>query len=110
MKKLTFTIGTQDKNTKEFCNIDTMIDTFSLFLDCATFTECQGYYKYKDGTICNEPSLKVEIILFDENSKKQVEICKAIENTCNFFNQESYLYEIQTSNSYNAALIYCELL
>lgn len=107
MKKLTFTIGTQDIYTKEFFNIDEMIDIFSLFLDCATVTKCLGCYKYKDGSICKEPSFKIEIILFDEDYEKQVEICKAIENTCNFFNQESYLYEIQTSNSYNATLIYC---
>lgn len=107
MKKLTFTIETQDIDTKEFYNIDTMIDTFLLFLDCATITKCQGCYKYKDGSICKEPSFKIEIILFDDDYKKQVQICKVIESACNFFNQESYLYEIQSSNSYNATLIYC---
>lgn len=107
MKKLTFTIGTQDAYTKEFYNIDKMIDTFLSFLDYATITKCQGCYKYKDGSICKEPSFKIEINLFDDDYKKQVQICKVIESACNFCNQESYLYEIQTSNSYNAALIYC---
>lgn len=107
MKKLTFTIGTQDKDTLEFSTINSIRNYIALALDYATFTECQGSYKYKDGTICNEPSLKVEIILFDDDYKKQVQICKVIESACNFYNQESYLYEIQTSNSYNAALIYC---
>lgn len=107
MKKLTFTIGTQDKDTYEFCNIDEMIDTFLSFLDYATITKCQGCYKYKDGSICKEPSFKIEIILFDDDYKKQVQICKVIESACNFCNQESYLYEIQTSDSYNATLIYC---
>lgn len=107
MKKLTFTIGTQDAYTKEFYNIDKMIDTFLSFLDYATITKCQGCYKYKCGSIYKEPSFKIEIILFDDDYKKQVQICKVIESACNFCNQESYLYEIQTSNSYNAALIYC---
>lgn len=107
MKKLTFTIGTQDKDTKEFYAINSIRNYLTQTLDYATFTECQGCYKYDDGTICNEPSLKVEIILFDDDYKKQVEICKVIESACNLFNQESYLYEIQTSNSYNTTLIYC---
>ena len=107
MKKLTFTLGTQDKDTKEFYAINSIQNYLTIELDYATFTECQGCYKYEDGTICSEPSLKVEVILFDDNYKKQVEICKTIENACNFFNQESYLYEIQSSNSYNATLVYC---
>lgn len=106
MKKLTFTIGTQDKNTKEFYTINSIRNYLTQALDYATFTECQGCYKYKDGTICNEPSLKVEVILFEEDYKKQIEICKVIKSACNFFNQGSYLYEIQTSNSYNAVLLY----
>ena len=107
MKKLTFTIGTQDKNTREFYSVNTIRNYLISILDYATYTECQGSYKYGDGTVTFETSLKVEVILFDNDYKKQVEICKVIESTCNFFNQESYLYELQTSNSYNTTLIYC---
>lgn len=108
MKKLTFTIGTQSKYSKSFFyQVQTLKDLISIALDCATFTECQGIYKYKDGTICNEPSLKVEIILFDDDYKKQVEICNQITDVARLCSQESYLYEIQTSNSYNATLVYC---
>lgn len=107
MKKLTFTIGTQNKDTKEFYTVNSIRNYFTQGLDNATFTECVGSYKYKDGTICNKPSLKVEIILFDDDYKKQVQICKVIESACNFYNQESYLYELQTSSSYSATLIYC---
>lgn len=107
MKKLTFTIGTQDKNTKEFYTINSIRNYLTLALDYATYTECQGSYKYDDGTFAFETSLKVEVILFDDDYKKQVQICKVIESACNFYNQESYLYEIQTSDSYNATLIYC---
>lgn len=107
MKKLTFTIGTQDKDTKEFYTVNSIRNYLTQALDYATFTECIGSYKYKDGSICKEPSLKVEVILFDDDYKKQVQICKVIESACNLFNQESYLYELQTSSSYNATLIYC---
>ena len=108
MKKLTFTIGTQSRYLKSFFyRIQTLKELISKDLDYATFTECQECYKYEDGTICNEPSLKVEVILFDDNYKKQVEICKQITNVARLCSQESYLYEIQTSNSYNAVLIYC---
>lgn len=108
MKKLTFTIGTQDKEAKDPYAINSIRNYLTRELDYATFYECQSSYKYDDGTICSEPSLKVEVILFDDDDyKKQVEICKVIEHTCNLYNQESYLYEIQTSNSYNAVLVYC---
>lgn len=107
MKKLTFTIGTQDKDTKEFYTVNSIRNYIAFALDYATFTECQGCYKYEDGTICSEPSLKVEIILFDDDYEKQIEICTKITDTARLYSQESYLYEIQTSNSYNATLIYC---
>lgn len=108
MKKLTFTIGTQDKYTKQYYAIHSIRNHLISTLDYATFTECKDSHKYNDEAFTFETSLKVEVILFDDDDfKKQVEICKAIENACNLFNQESYLYEIQTSNSYNATLIYC---
>lgn len=108
MKKLTFTIGTQSKYLKSFFyRIQTLKGLISKDLDYATFTECQGCYKYEDGTVCSEPCLKVEVILFEEDYKKQVEICDKITNAAKLCCQESYLYEIQTSNSYNATLIYC---
>lgn len=108
MKKLTFTIGTQSRYFKSFFyKVQTLKDLISKDLDYATFTECQGCYKYEDGTVCSEPSLKVEVILFDDDYKKQVEICNHITFVARLCSQESYLYEIQTSNSYSATFIYC---
>lgn len=107
VKKLVFTIGSQDKDHKKvFYSIDSIMNWLAKRLDYATFTECQGCYKYNDGSICFEPSLKVEIILFDDDYKKQVEICNIIELCCKKFNQESYLYELFTSNSYSAVTLY----
>ena len=107
MKKLTFTIGTQSANSKEFYDIDMMIDDFAQCFECATITKCLGCYKYLRGTICKEPSFKIEIILFDDDYNKQVEICNKIANVARLYSQESYLFEIQTSNSYDASIVYC---
>lgn len=107
IKKLVFTIGTQDKDNKKlFYPIDSLMYWLAKRLDYATFTECKGCYKYNDGSICFEPSLKVEIILFDDDYKKQIEICNIIELCCKKFNQESYLYELFTSNSYNTSILF----
>ena len=67
MKKLTFTIGAQDAGTKEFYSLNSIRNYLTHALDYATFTECQGSYKYDDGAICSEPSLKVEVILFEDD-------------------------------------------
>lgn len=108
MKKLTFTIGTQSRYLKSFFyRIETLKELISKDLDYATFTECQGCYKCEDGTTCKELSLKVEVILFDDDYNKQVEVCNKITDVARLCSQEAYLYEIQTSNSYNATLIYC---
>lgn len=108
MKKLTFTMGTQSKYLKSFFyTVQTLKDLILNDLDYATFTECQGCYKYKDGTTCSEPSLKIEVILFGADCEKEMEICDKITNVARLCSQESYLYEVQTSNSYNAKLIYC---
>lgn len=105
--KLVFTIGSQDKDNKKlFYSIDSLMYWLAKRLDYATFTECQGCYKYNDGLVCFEPSLKVEIILFNDDYKKQVETCTIIEQCCKKFNQESYLYELFTANSYNAIILY----
>lgn len=84
-----------------------MINSFAQCLECATFTKCLGCHKYNDGSICKEPSIKIEIILFNDDYNKQVGICNKITDVARLCSQESYLYEIQTSNSYNATLIYC---
>ena len=107
MKKLTFTIGTQDKDTKQFYDIDKMINSFAQCLECATFTKCLGCYKYNDGSICKEPSIKIEVILFDGYIHNKVfEIVNNIETICNKYNQESYLYEFFMNDRYDATICY----
>lgn len=107
MRKLIFTIGTQDANTKEFYNIDAMITDFAQCLDYATFTKCLGCYRYNDGSICKEPSIKIEIILFDSSTLIEAsKIVNIIEIICKKYNQESYLYEFFMNDRYDATICY----
>lgn len=53
MIKMTFTIGTQDKDNKEyFYNVYRLKASLASKLNYATFTDCTGCYKYNDGTVC----------------------------------------------------------
>lgn len=108
MIKMTFTIGTQDKDNKDmFRSINDLKATLANKLQYATFTECTGCYKYNDGTVCFEPSLKIEIICFDLSSYEYKQsIINTIDNVCKTYNQESYLFETQTNDRYDATMIY----
>ena len=107
MIKMTFTIGTQDKDNKDFFCSANNIKVSLAKLDYATFTDCIGCYKYNDGTVCFEPSLKVEIICFDLVSYEEKQsIINTIDNVCKIYNQESYLFETQTNDRYDATIIY----
>lgn len=110
MIKLTFTIGTQDKDNKElFYNINAVKEFLATKLDYATFTECTGCYKYNDGTVCYEPSLKVEVIYFDDvnfDDNKILNTINTISYVCAIFNQESYLFETQIDKQYSATIVY----
>ena len=108
MIKMTFTIGTQDKDNKDyFYSIYNIEASLAAKLDYATFTDCTGCYKYNDGTVCFEPSLKVEIICFDLSSYEYKQsIINTIDGVCKTYNQENYLYETQTNDRYDATIIY----
>lgn len=108
MIKMTFTIGTQDKDNKNmFHSINDLKATLANKLQYATFTECTGCYKYTDGSVCFEPSLKVEIICFDSSSYEYKQsIINTIEDVCKTYNQESYLFETQTNDRYDATIVY----
>lgn len=108
MIKVTFTIGTQDKDNKDiFYNVDDIKATLASKLDYASFTDCTGCYKYNDGSVCYEPSLKIEIICFDLTSDEDKQnIINTIGNVCKKYNQESYLFETQTEDRYDASIVY----
>lgn len=108
MIKMTFTIGTQDKDNKDiFYNTNDLKATLANKLQYATFTECTGCYKYTNGSVCYEPSLKIEIICFDLSSYKDKQsIINTINDVCKTYNQESYLFETQTNDRYDAIIVY----
>ena len=94
---MTFTIGTQDKDNKDISyNVNDIKATLASKLDYATFTDCTGCYKYKDGTVC-----------FDLSSYKDKQsIINTIDDVCKIYNQESYLFETQTNDRYDATIVY----
>lgn len=108
MIKMTFTIGTQDKDNKDiFYSINDLKALLADKLDYATFADCTGCYKYNDGTVCFEPSLKIEVICFDLSSYEcKQSIINIIDNVCKTYNQESYLCETQTNDRYDATIVY----
>ena len=108
MIKMTFTIGTQDKDNRDFFyNTNDLKATLANKLQYATFTDCTGCYQYNDGTVCFEPSLKVDVICFDLSSYKEKQsIINTIDDVCKTYNQESYLFETQTNDRYDATIVY----
>lgn len=108
MIKMIFTIGTQDKDNKDiFYSTEIIKASLASKLNYATFTDCIGCYKYNDGTVCFEPSLKVEIICFDLASYEEKQsLINIIDNVCKIYNQESYLFETQTNDRYDATIVY----
>lgn len=108
MIKMTFTIGTQDKDMKDFFyNTNNIKASLVNKLQYATFTDCTGCYKYNDGTVCFEPCLKVEIICFDLTPYEDKQsIINTIDDVCKTYNQESYIFETQTNDRYDATIVY----
>lgn len=108
MIKMTFTIGTQDKDNKDILHsINDLKVTLANKLQYATFTECTECYQYDNGIVCYEPSLKIEVICFDLSSYKEKQsIINTIDDVCKTYNQESYLLETQTNNRYDATIVY----
>ena len=108
MIKMTFTIGTQDKDNRDFFyNTNSIKASLTEKLNYVTFTDCTGCYKYTNGSVCYEPSLKIEIICFDLSSYKDKQsVINTIDYVCKTYNQESYLFETQTNDRYDATIVY----
>ena len=92
MKNLvTLYIGMFDKDThKQEYSIEYFTKVLDFYFDCYTLTQCKGRYKHEDGTIVNEPTLKVEFI--DNNSSFDANTIKLIKNK---LNQECIMVTIQ---------------
>lgn len=63
MKKVTFYIGLQDKDTKtELIKYNEACKIIANRLDTFTIQKAQGCYKYNDGSLCFENTLIITVI------------------------------------------------
>lgn len=67
MKKHTFYIGLNDKDTKTqlFSTLDAYRITTNILGVDSTIKECKGVYTHEDGTITTENTLEVVLLDFD---------------------------------------------
>ena len=95
MKKHIFLIGLCDKDTKkqEHPKEYFLKSIYQTVGDC-TISDSYGYYTHADGTLAEEPSLRVEM-LFKEDS----DIPRFADKLKKDLNQESIAYEVVESNS-----------
>jgi hypothetical protein len=68
MKKHTFYIGLNDKDTKTqlISTLDAYRITTNILEVDSTITECKGVYTHDDGTIITENTLEVVLLDFDD--------------------------------------------
>ena len=91
MKKITFYIGLQDKDTKgELIKYDEACKIIANRLDMFTIQKAQGCYQYDDGSPCFENTLIVTV--FENYSDAYIKVL--VNNFKLDFNQESILVEI----------------
>lgn len=94
MKKIILYLGLFDQTTKkqEVSTLDAYKIASNLLTDIigfGTITEAMGVYTHDDGTIVNEPTLRIEVSNIDIESMKRLAI--ALKST---FNQESVAFEV----------------
>lgn len=94
MKKIIIYLGLFDQTTKkqEISTLDAYKIASNLLTDIigfGTITEAMGVYTHDDGTIVNEPTLRIEVSNIDIESMKRLAI--ALKST---FNQESVAFEV----------------
>lgn len=94
MKKIILYLGLFDQTTKkqEISTLDAYKIASNLLTDIigfGTITEAMGVYTHDDGTIVNEPTLRIEVSNIDIESMKRLAI--ALKST---FNQESVAFEV----------------
>lgn len=99
MIKHILTIGLNDKDTKQqkydIVTCYKMVETtLKKYVDGYTIYQAQGYYKHENGEFVSENSLRVELLFTRETIVKK--IAKDIKI---ILNQESIVYEKQTTNS-----------
>lgn len=98
MKKVTFYIGLQDKDTKtELIKYDEARKIIANRLELFTITKAQGCYKYDDGSLHSENSLIVTV--FENYSDAYIKVL--VNNFKLDFNQECIGVEIVNNCNIN---------
>lgn len=91
MKKITFYIGLQDKDTKtQLIKYNEACKIIAHRLNLFTIQQAQGCYEYNDGSLCSENTLIVTV--FENFSDNYIKVL--VNNFKLDFNQESILVEI----------------
>ena len=91
MKKITFYIGLQDKDTKtELIKYDEACKIIANRLELFTITKAQGCYQYDNGSLCFENTLIVTV--FENYSDNYIKVL--VNNFKLDFNQECIGVEI----------------
>ena len=91
MKKITFYIGLQDKDTKtELIKYDEACKIIANRLDMFTIQKAQGCYQYNDDSLCFENTLIVTV--FENYSNEYIKVL--VNNFKLDFNQECVGLEI----------------
>lgn len=98
MKKIILYLGLFDQTTKqqEISTLDAYKVASNLLTDIigfGTITEACGVYTHNDGTIVNEPTLRIEVSNVEIEPMKRLAI--ALKTA---FNQESVAFEIVETN------------
>ena len=98
MKKVILYLGLFDQNSKkqEISTLDAYKIASNLLTDIigfGTITEAMGVYTHNDGTIVNEPTLRIEVSDIELEPMKRLAI--ALKSA---FNQESVAFEVVETN------------
>lgn len=100
MKKHTFYIGLNDKDTKT--QLIGTLDAYRIVTNIlgvdSTIKECKGVYTHEDGTITTENTLEVILLDFDGVMTKAW-ITEKVEAIKIALNQESIAYQKENINS-----------
>lgn len=98
MRRITFYIGLQDKNTKtELIKYEEACKIIANRLELFTITKAQGGYKYNDGSLCLENTLVVTV--FENYSDSYIKVL--VNNFKLDFNQECIGVEIVNNCNIN---------
>ena len=98
MKKITFYIGLQDKDTKtELIKYEEACKIIANRLELFTITKAQGGYQYNDGSLCIENTIIVTV--FENYSDAYIKVL--LDNFKLDFNQECIGVEIVNNCNIN---------